>query len=174
MDIGRFRDRCFINGLGIGLDGAVAKRFKYLKKLGAFPGYLVGAIIEAFMFKGFPAKLSFDGNVYENEFILLGASNGPTQGGIRLAPGASVSDNFLDIHLINNMNSFKRLLTLSRALNADHVGRDGVEILKLQEAELTVYDCITGHMDGEIFELKEGVYSISLLKNRLKVLVPNN
>ena len=57
VDIGRFRDRCFINGLGIGLDGAVAKRFKYLKKLGAFPGYLVGAIIEAFMFKGFPAKL---------------------------------------------------------------------------------------------------------------------
>ena len=58
VDIGRFRGRCFINGLGIGLDGAVAKRFKYLKMFGAFPGYLIGAVIEAVMFKGFTARLS--------------------------------------------------------------------------------------------------------------------
>jgi len=172
VDIGRFRDRCFINGLGIGLDGAVAKRFKHLKVFGAFAGYLIGAVIEAFMFNGFSAKLSSDGIVYENNFILLGASNGPTQGGIRLAPGASVSDNLLDVHLIENMNFFKRLITLSRALNADHVGREGVRILKIEEAELTVNESIPGHMDGEIFVLEKGVYSISLLKNRLKVLVP--
>ena len=172
VDIGRFRDRCFINGLGIGLDGAVAKRFKYLKKFGAFPGYLIGAVIEAFMFKGFNAKLSTDGIVYNNNFILLGASNGPTQGGIRLAPDASVSDNLLDIHLIENMNFIKRLLTLSRALKAKHVGTKGVNILKLDNAELTVNSSIPGHMDGEIFILEKGVYDISLLKNRLKVLVP--
>jgi len=172
VDIGKFQDRYFINGLGIGLDGAVAKRFKYLKVFGAFAGYLIGAVIEAFKFKGFSAKLSSDGKVYESSFMLLGASNGPTQGGIRLAPGASVSDNLLDIHLIENMNFFKRLITLSRALNADHVGREGVKILKLEKAELTVNDRIPGHMDGETFVLEKGVYSITLLKNRLKVLVP--
>jgi len=172
VDIGKFRGRYFINGLGIGLDGAVAKRFKHLKVFGAFAGYIIGAVIEAFMFKGFSAKLSSDGKVYENNFILLGASNGPTQGGIRLAPGASVSDNLLDVHLIENMNFFKRLITLSRALSADHVGREGVKILKLEKAELTVNESIPGHMDGEIFVLEKGVYSITLLKNRLKVLVP--
>ncbi len=172
VDIGKFRDRYFINGLGIGLDGAVAKRFKYLKVFGAFPGYLIGAVIEAFMFHGFSAKLTSEGKVYESRYILLGASNGPTQGGIRLAPGASVSDNLLDIHLIENMNFFKRLLTLSRALNADHVGREGVSILKLENAELTINDRIPGHMDGETFELEKGVYSISILKNRLRVMVP--
>lgn len=172
VDIGKFRDRYFINGLGIGLDGAVAKRFKYLKVLGAFPGYLIGAVIEAVKFNGFKAKLSSGDKVYEGIFILLGASNGPTQGGIRLAPGASVSDNLLDIHLIENMNFIKRLLTLSRALKADHVGREGVNILKLENAELTVYESIPGHMDGEIFVLEEGVYSIALLRNRLRVLVP--
>lgn len=172
VDIGKFRGRHFINGLGIGLDGAVAKRFKSLKVFGAFPGYLIGAVIEAFKFKGFSARLSSGNKVYEDSFILLGASNGPTQGGIRLAPSASVSDNLLDIHLINNMNFFKRLLTLSRALNADHVGREGVNILKLENAELTVYESVPGHMDGEIFVLEKGVYSISILKNRLRVLVP--
>lgn len=172
VDIGRFRGRCFINGLGIGLDGAVAKRFKYLKVFGAFPGYLIGAVIEAVKFRGFTAKLSSNGQVYEDCFILLGASNGPTQGGIRLAPGASASDNLLDIHLIKNMNFIKRLLTLSRALNADHVGREGVRIVKLDNAELTVNESIPGHMDGEIFVLEKGTYSISLLKNRLRVLVP--
>ena len=172
VDIGRFRDRFFINGLGIGLDGAVAKRFSKLKVFGAFTGYLIGAVIEAFKFKGFSAKLSSGGEVYEDSFILLGASNGPTQGGIRLAPDASVSDNLLDIHLIENMNFFKRLITLSRALNADHVGREGVKIVKLENAELTVNESIPGHMDGETFVLEKGVYSITLLKNRLRVLVP--
>ena len=88
VDIGKFRDRCFINGLGIGLDGAVAKRFKKLKIFGGFAGYMIGAVIEAFKFKGFNAKISSNGEIYENSFILLGASNGPTQGGNTACPGS--------------------------------------------------------------------------------------
>lgn len=172
VDIGRFRERYFINGLGIGLDGAVAKRFKHLKIFGAFPGYLIGAVIEAFNFQGFSATLSSGDNLYEGSFILLGASNGSTQGGIGLAPEASVSDNLLDFHLIKNMNFFKRLLTLSRALKAEHVGMEGVNIIKLDNAELRVNTSVPGHMDGETFLLEKGVYSITLLKNALRVLVP--
>jgi YegS/Rv2252/BmrU family lipid kinase len=173
VDIGKFRDRYFINGLGIGLDGAVAKRFKKLKIFGGFAGYLIGAVIEAFKFKGFNAKVSSNGEIYENSFILLGASNGPTQGGIRLAPGASVCDNLLDIHLIENMNFFKRLLTLSRVLNAEHVGMEGVNILKVEKIELAVDTTLPAHMDGETFELEMGVYNINILKNKIKVLVPS-
>jgi len=173
VDIGKFRDRCFINGLGIGLDGAVAKRFKKLKIFGGFAGYMIGAVIEAFKFKGFNAKISSNGEIYENSFILLGASNGPTQGGIRLAPEASMSDNLLDIHLIEDMNFFKRLLTLGRVLNAKHVGMEGVNILQLENAELTVDTTLPAHMDGETFELEMGVYNISILKNKIKVLVPS-
>jgi len=173
VDIGKFRDRYFINGLGIGLDGAVAKRFKKLKIFGGFAGYLIGTVIEAFKFKGFNAKVSSNGEIYENSFILLGASNGPTQGGIRLAPGASVSDNLLDIHLIENMNFFKRLLILSRVLNAEHVGMEGVNILKVEKVELTVDTTLPAHMDGETFELEMGVYNINILKNKIKVLVPS-
>ena len=170
VDIGRFEQRCFINGLGIGLDGAVAKRFKKLKVLGGFPGYLVGAVIEAFKFSGFSAEISANGNVYRDDFILIGASNGPTQGGIRLAPDASVSDNLLDIHLIRDMTSVKRLITLSRALNAKHTEMNEVNILKLDKAKLTTERDLPAHMDGETFELKRGTYSISLIKNGLRIL----
>jgi len=170
VDIGRFENRYFINGLGIGLDGAVAKRFKKLKILGGFPGYLVGAVIEAFKFSGFKAKINVNGRVYNDEFILMGASNGPTQGGIRLAPEASVNDNLLDLHFINNMTSIKRLITLTRALNARHISMNEVNIIKLESATISVDRDLPAHMDGETFELKKGTHNISLIKNGLNIL----
>ena len=170
VDIGKFGERYFINGLGIGLDGAVAKRFKNLKFLGGFPGYLIGAVIEAFKFSGFKAEINTNGRVYKNDFILMGASNGPTQGGIRLAPEASVSDNLLDIHFINDMPSFKRLVTLSRALNAKHTDMSEVSIIKLESATIYVDRKLPAHMDGETFELEKGTYSISLVKDGLSIL----
>ncbi|MGI9534602.1 MAG: diacylglycerol/lipid kinase family protein [Thermodesulfobacteriota bacterium] len=170
VDIGKFSDRYFINGLGIGLDGAVAKRFKKLKLLGGFSGYLVGAVIEAFKFPGFNAEINVNGNLYKDKFILVGASNGPTQGGIRLAPEASVCDNLLDIHFISDMTSVKRLITLTRALNAKHTKMKEVRIIKLESAEITVDRNLPAHMDGETFELNKGTHSISLIKNGLSVL----
>ncbi|MGI9554050.1 MAG: diacylglycerol/lipid kinase family protein [Thermodesulfobacteriota bacterium] len=170
VDIGKFRDRYFINGLGIGLDGAVAKRFKQLKLLGGFSGYLVGAVVEAFKFSGFKAEINVNGNLYKDEFILVGASNGPTQGGIRLAPEASVSDNLLDIHFISDMTSIKRLITLTRALNAKHTEMKEVSIIKLESAEISVDRDLPAHMDGETFELNQGTHSLGLIKNGLKVL----
>ena len=173
VDIGKFEDRHFINGLGMGLDGAVAKRFKGLKFLGGFSGYLVGAIIEAFEFPGFKVEINAEGKIYKGEFLLIGASNGPTQGGIRLAPEASVSDNLLDVHLIHDMTLIKRLITLTRALNGKHTNMDEVNIIKLESVELTIDRDLPAHMDGETFELKKGTHSISLIKNGLNVLAPS-
>lgn len=173
VDIGKFRDRYFINGLGVGLDGAVAKRFKKLKIFGGFPGYLIGAVIEAAKFRGFHAKISSNGRTVENNFILVGASNGSTQGGIRLAPGASVNDNLLDVHMIKDMSFLKRLFTLSKALKAEHLGIEGVSVVQAEDAELTVDKTLPAHMDGETFELERGVYNISIEKDCLKVLVPS-
>ena len=170
VDIGKFGERYFINGLGIGLDGAVAKRFKKLKVLGAFPGYLTGAVIEAFKFPGFNAEIKTNGAVYNSNYILMGASNGPTQGGISLAPDASVTDNMLDLHFIDDMSSLKRLLTLSKALNAKHTEMGEVNIIKFDSAEISIDRDLPAHMDGEVFELKKGTHNIEIVKNAINVL----
>ncbi len=53
-DVAFVDEKCFINGFGVGMDGAVAHDFAELglRRFGSF-GYVVGAVIEAFRFKGF-------------------------------------------------------------------------------------------------------------------------
>lgn len=170
VDVGKFEDRCFINGLGIGLDGAVAHRFKTLRFLGGFFGYLVGAVIEAFGFSGFWAEVNAGDKVYKGRFLLVGASNGPTQGGIRLAPSAVVTDGLLDVHLVRDMNLIKRFDTLSKVLSAKHTDLCGVSIIKADRVKLTVDKDVPAHMDGEPFSIKKGTHNISIIKEGLKVL----
>ncbi len=171
VDIGKLDGRCFINGLGVGLDGAVANRFKDLRFLGGFFGYLAGALIEAFSFSGFKAEVNAGGRVYRGKFLLAGASNGPTQGGIRLAPGASVTDGLLDVHLISDMKLIKRLVTLSKVLNAGHTEAREVNIVRSDRIKLTIDGEVPAHMDGEPFIMKRGTYNIGIVKKGLKVLV---
>ncbi len=170
VDVGKFEDRCFINGLGIGLDGAVAHRFKTLRFLGGFFGYLVGVVIEALSFSGFRVEVNAGDKVYKGRFLLVGASNGPTQGGIRLAPEATITDGLLDVHLVRDMNLIKRFSTLSKVLSAKHTGLCGVSIIKADRIKLTVDKDIPAHMDGEPFSIKKGTHNISIIKEGLKVL----
>lgn len=174
VDIGKFDNRYFINGFGIGLDGAVANRFKTLRFLGGFFGYLVGALIEAFSFSGFKMEVNTGERVYKGEFLLAGTSNGPTQGGIRLAPEASVTDGLLDVHLINNMKLIKRLITLNKVLSARHTDVHEVNIVKSDKIELTIDKEVPAHMDGEPFIMKRGTYNISIIKKGLKVLTASS
>ena len=53
-DVAFVDEKCFINGFGVGMDGAVAHDFGELglRRFGSF-GYIVGAVIEAFRFQGF-------------------------------------------------------------------------------------------------------------------------
>ena len=57
VDVAFMDGRCFINGFGVGMDGAVAHAFaRGLRRLGPF-GYIAGAVIEAFRFRGFSVNV---------------------------------------------------------------------------------------------------------------------
>lgn len=87
VDVGKLGDEYFINGLGIGLDGAVSHRFKKLKRFRGQLGYILGAVQEAFSFEGFDTEITIGDWKYSGRLLLAGASNGVYQGGkFRLAP----------------------------------------------------------------------------------------
>ena len=170
-DIAKLGEKCFINGFGIGLDGGVAHRFRYLRKLGPFLGYLAGAVIESFTFKGFDVEAENKDYKYNGSTLLCGASNGSSQGGISLAPDAKIDDGLLDFHFIKNMNFLKRLFTLSKALKSEHVSMQEVDILKFERMELRIFRDIPAHIDGETFVLEKGTHEIEILKSSIKVIV---
>ena len=170
FDIGKLGDSYFINGLGIGLDGAVSHRFKKLKLLRGPLGYLLVSVQEALTFKGFPARVKIDDWNYEGTLLLAGASNGLYQGGFKLAPDAKIDDGLLDFHIIKDMSIINRLIKIPKVLEGSHSDLDEVEIKRATNMEITLESKIPAHMDGEPFYLEEGSHKIEIVPSGLRIL----
>ena len=174
-DVGKFSDKYFINGFGIGFDGAVAARFKSFKRFGAFSGYLIGALVESVGFDSFKGSVKIKGNHYSGNYVMFGASNGSYQGGkFRLAPKAEIDDGELDFHIIEDMNPIRRILTVAKSLNGSHVGVKEVNILKGKEIEFEFDRNLPAHMDGEAIIIPSGNHKISILEKAVNVLTSAN
>lgn len=174
VDVGMLDERVFVNGLGIGLDGAVAHRFGKLKMFGGFAGYLLGAVIEAFSFKGFDATGSCKDRSVKGRYLLCGACNGPFQGGkFMLAPDASVKDGLLDIYFIDDIAPFKRLFKIPKVMEGRHLDFPEVNMIKTDEFLLEISRRLPAHLDGEPVMLDSGEYRIRVLKQALDVMLPD-
>lgn len=171
VDVGKLGDRFFINGLGIGLDGAVSHRFKKLRFFRGQLGYIFGAVQEAMTFEGFVTGVKIGDWEYSGRLLLAGASNGMYQGGkFKLAPEADVGDGLLDFHIIKDMKSLQRLVKIPKVLSGTHAGLEEVELRRGPEMEITVERTIPAHMDGEPFYLRPGTHKISILPGALRVM----
>jgi len=174
VDVGKLGGRYFINGLGIGLDGAVANRFKSFRLLGGQAAYLISSVIEALTFEGFNAELSIGEWSYSGKILLAGASNGHTQGGFKLAPEAKVDNGTLDFHIIRDMEPFSRLVKIPKVLKGNYREIEEMDIKRDQKMEITLFDQMPAHMDGQSFYLVPGTHRIEVVPGALKVMSLHN
>ncbi|MFI5322420.1 MAG: diacylglycerol/lipid kinase family protein [Thermodesulfobacteriota bacterium] len=171
VDVGKLGDIYFINGLGIGLDGAVSHRFKNLKRFRGQLGYVLGAVQEAFLFKGFKSEIIIGDWEYSGTLLLTGASNGVYQGGkFKLAPGAKVDDGLLDFHIIKDMPPLERLIKIPKVLAGTHSGLAEVELRPGTSMEIKISRPVPAHMDGEPFYLDPGTHRIDVVPGALRIM----
>lgn len=171
LDVGLINDRYFVNGLGIGLDGAVSYRYRGMRHLQGELGYLWGAVHEALTFQGFPVEVVTAEWRYGGPALLVGATNGQFQGGdFKLAPQARVDDGLLDVYVFHDMTPLKRLVRIPRVRKGAHLGLKEVEIRRAPWVELTLDRPLPAHMDGESFTIPPGRTRIETVSARLEVL----
>ena len=167
----------FINGFGAGMDGAVARSFERLglRRLGPF-GYVAGAVIEAFRFRGFSLETDGPGSGEfspEGKLLLFGASNGPFQGGkFNLAAGADIFDGYLDVHIIRDMSAAGRLVRIPRVLEGRHEGVSEITMVRTKGLGFRTFRDVPAHMDGETFVLSRGTHRLEIAEKALGVMVP--
>ena len=173
-DVAFVDEKCFINGFGVGMDGAVAHDFGDLglRRFGSF-GYIVGAVIEAFRFQGFFSKMDGEIGAAGERLLLFGASNGPFQGGkFNLAPGADIFDGYLDIHIISDMSPLGRLFKIQKVLEGRHEGLREVRIVRAKQLRFETFTDLPAHMDGETFLLRSGKHDIRIGEEGVNIIVP--
>lgn len=173
VDVGRTGTRYFVNGLGMGLDGAVAWRvFRSWRWSGLAPWtYLYAAVREALFFHSAQLEIRSPDWRESGELMMVGASNGRYHGGdFKLAPHAEIDDGLFDVYMIADMPPLKRIREIPKTRRGEHVTLPEVRIKRAPWVEIVSEHPLLGHLDGEPTEFPAGVVRIELLPRALEII----
>jgi len=115
-------ERHFINGIGLGFDGEVAKTVNTSKMKNTF-SYLTTAIKTIFSFETFNIEVTVDKEKVKLKNVwLIAIQNGKFfGGGMMICPKASLSDEKLDICVVHSLSKMKFLRLLPSVFSGNHL-----------------------------------------------------
>lgn len=176
VDVGRIGEHHFVNGLGVGLDGAVAWR---VFRRWHWPGlarwtYLYAATREALFFRSFELEITAANWRESGKLLMAGASNGRYHGGdFKLAPNAEIDDGLFDVYMISDMHPVKRIREIPKVRRGEHLSLPEVQIKRAPWVEIFSEKPLLGHLDGEPMEFPAGSLQVELLPQALEIIVGN-
>lgn len=174
MDLGQVEDdRCFVNGLGIGIDAQVARDVLKMQRLKGAAAYITAAVREVFRFQAFPITISTSEEQFELTCLSLGISNGLyAGGGFKLAPRADIDDGLVDLCAIGDYPKPERLFRLPKVRAGKHADWKNVTYRQTNEVTVSSPKKLIAHVDGEPYRLPGDSFTVRVLPQALRVLVP--
>ncbi|WP_202080782.1 diacylglycerol/lipid kinase family protein [Caldalkalibacillus salinus] len=168
LDIGRFafehlgerrKSRHFVNGVGIGFDGEVAKATNHasykkwlnMVKLGGL-AYAVSAMRLLYHYEPTDIVIELDGvkQTYDDVWLIAVTNIPYYGGGIKITPGARVDDGLLNVCIVHKLNRWKLLPIFGAALVGQHHRFNEVNLLEGRHVRIESLRPLTVHADGEV------------------------
>ena len=155
IDVGELNGRLFVNVAGIGFDAQVAARFAALHR--SRRGLLRYAVIvfdELRQYRSAGYRIACDGSSpVSHQAFLISFANGRQWGnGAIIAPDAAIDDGFLDVVVVSAQTRTTILRALPRLFSGTVDRAAGVEIRRVQIAEVAGDGPLVCHVDGESIE----------------------
>lgn len=149
----------FINGLGAGFDGEVArltnqssyKRILNKVKLGGL-AYVISALklLYRYQTKDVLIKVDQEEHHFEDVWLIV-VSNIPNYaGGMKIVPSARPQDGFLDICVVNKLKPWQVLLALGSVYFGWHTRLKSVHLLRGRHIHISSSEPMLIHADGEV------------------------
>lgn len=152
VDIGKCNTRFFINGVGIGFDGAVAKSLTNKKKRPGKTSFLIAILKKIFYYRSKFYKIVSAEKKNSGKKLLIGVANGRRAGGgFHIAPQASAEDGLFDVILVDAISPFKRLKYLPVIEKGKHLGLPFIQYFKTKKILIASNDLMDIHLDGEYY-----------------------
>lgn len=153
IDAGRCNERYFINGVGIGFEGEVAKALTGKKKLSGKTSFLLTILKKIFSYRSKHYEVKTESKNLEGKKLLIDISNGRRAGGgFHIAPVAEANDGLLDVVIANALTPLQRLRYLPVIEKGKHLALPFINHFTSRNIKVTSCAIIQYHLDGEYFE----------------------
>jgi diacylglycerol kinase (ATP) len=164
--------RCFINGVGIGFDAAVAAQTKKIKHLSGFAVYLVAVLQTLGRYRSPVFNVTVDEWHRAAQQLLIAIGNGPCAGGgFFLTPRAEIDDGQMDVCLVDDVSILRILTIMPLVMMGKHLKAKEVKYLRGRRLSISSSDGFYVHADGEIVGENVNEVVVGLHPQKLDVIV---
>jgi len=171
VDVGRFNERFFANGAGIGFDAKVTRVARSIRLPIGDLVYLL-AIFKA-MFDGIasPQLQIVSGDyTWEGPLTLAAICNGPWVGGMfHIAPMASNSDGKMELLVVKPVTRRRIMSLLPKLMDGEHMQEPEVVHRPVTALRIKAEMPIPSHLDGEVQPLQTD-FELTVLPEALDLL----
>lgn len=175
IDTGSINGELFFNMAGIGLDERIGRAFNHFGKhavRGQWPYFLLG-IKELLLYSPPEIELCVAGQRHKFRPLVIAFANGRQHGGGALiSPGAKLDDGLLHITVVEYQSLPYILTYLPKLFSGQIESVPFVKTFTAAEAEIFSPAPLTYHVDGEERGPAKAPFSVKILPNSLRVIVP--
>ena len=161
IDAGKCNDRYFLNGVGIGFEGAVAKSLQGVNKWGGKTSFMLSILKHILFYKEQFYNITSAEKTIAGKFLMISIANGTRYGGgFYVAPLAKPDDGLFDANLVKPLSPFKRLRYLSVIEKGKHLNLPFIDYYNTKKIIIKSDQVMQSHLDGEYLEAREFVIEI--------------
>jgi diacylglycerol kinase (ATP) len=185
VDAGMVNEKLFLNGVGIGFDGAIVKDLLGKRKREGKTSYFISLLKHVLFFRekhftiiagyeshaqgGFVTSMVTGYQTISEDCFMISIANGQRYGGgFRVSPKANVSDGLLDLNIILKISPLRRLRYLQVVEKGEHLEKSFNQHRQGLTFQITTSRPVHAHMDGEYFLEKE--FRIEVLPKRFSFI----
>ncbi len=153
VDIGKCNEHFFINGIGIGFEGEVAKALAGKKKRPGKASFLITTLKKIFTYRSKNYFIKSGEMELRGKKLLIDVSNGRRAGGgFHIAPLAKANDGLFDIVIADALLSIQRLRFLPVIEKGNHLQLPFIQYFRANKIYIESDQLIQFHLDGEYRE----------------------
>lgn len=169
VDAGKCNGKIFLNGVGIGFDGAIVRDLLGKKKLAGKASYLLSIMKHIVTYHEKPCVLEMPSEKISGNCFMISVANARRYGGgFHVAPRASLTDSLLDINIVGKISPLKRMKYLPVIERGEHLDLDFIQYRQANQITISSPVQLHAHADGEY--MYENIFQIGILPKRFSFI----
>jgi len=164
-DAGLCNGKLFINGVGVGFDGAVANSLAGKDKKAGKRSFLFVIIQKIFFFKEQEYSISTEDFDIREKLLMINVMNGKRAGGgFYITPTSEANDGLLEVNMIKPLSVVNRLRFLPVIEKGKHIRKSFANYFTTNKIIIETNVPAHAHVDGEYFSARH--FEIEILPGK--------